>query len=269
MKDSPNYAKQLINGFLQRELTLFKNQFDESPVPEIQDSRSLSIAWVCFYFKELITTESTKRIIDYVDEVYQTENYTTHGWFRISSLQASAFILTGDVHYANSLLQHIDCGQGWARGFVIESAAIICPLVKFQNTYLQKATEANLKYSHGMDEECTILYLCTEGSAEEKQNWLNRQLEIDTKEYHKRFFEKLKTSGKLYQSEFFIKAFDRAKSYFLFKTICEPAYIEVQSQLFDNTAVGFEQLLKKEKEHPLSDVFIDLSFLKTEQQLKI
>jgi hypothetical protein len=269
MKGTINYAKQLINGFLQRELVLFKNQFNESPVPEIQDSRSLSIAWVCFYFKELITTETAKQISDYVDEIYQIENYTTHGWYRISSLQASAFILTGNKHYANSLLQHLDCGQSWARGFIIESAAIICPLLKFQNTFLQKSTESNLKYIHGMDEECTILYLCTVGTLEEKQNWLSQQIEINTKEFHQRFFEILQTSGKLYKSEFFIRAFDKAKSYFLFKTICEPTFIEVQPQLFDDTAVRFEQLLKTEKEHPLSDVYIDLSFLKTEQESKI
>lgn len=269
MKGTINYAKQLINGFLQRELTLFKRQFDESPFPEIQDRRSLSIAWVCFYFSEMITTETTIQITDYVKDVYQSENYTTHGWYKISSLQAAAFILTNDIHYANSLVQHMDCGQGWARGFIIESAAIICPLLTFQNTYLQKATEANLKYSHVFDEDCTILYLCTVGSSEEKQNWLNQQVEIETKENHKRFFEKLKTSGELYKSEFFIKAFDKAKSYFIFKTICEPAYIEIQPQLFDNAPIGFEQLLRKEKEHPLSDVYIDLSFLKTEQQFKM
>jgi len=269
MKDASISAKQLVNGFLQRELTLFKNQFNENPVLEIQDNRSLSIAWVCFYFSELITTETANLITNYVDEVYQTENYTTHGWFRISSLQASAFIITGNLHYANSLFQHLDCGQSWARGHIIASSAIICPLVKFPNEYLQKATEANLKYSHGMDEECTILYLCTVGSSVEKQNWLSQQIEINTKEYHQRFFKKLQTSDNLYISEFFIRAFDKAKSYFLFKTICEPNFIEVQSQLFDDAAVRFEQLLKTEKEHPLSDVYIDLSFLKTEQKSKI
>lgn len=196
-------SKQLINGFIKSELELFKKQFDESPVPEIQDVRSLAIAWVCYYFKESITNENSSALIEFVDDVYSYKNYTTHSWLRISSLQASVFILTGDVHYANSLLQHIDCGQGWARGFILQAASIITLLISFGNTYLQEATETNIKYSHAYYKENIILYLKTKGAKEEKISWLENQIIADERDYHTKFYDELKKVGQFYQFRFF------------------------------------------------------------------
>jgi hypothetical protein len=246
MKPVTNYSKNLINGFLQTELSLFKNQYDEVPVPKIQDIRSLAMAWVCYYFKELVINETKTKITDFVNEVYYREDYNTHGWYIIPSLQAAAFILTGNIFYANSLLQHISCGQSWARTFIIESAGLICPLLHFDNPYLRKGTEKNIEYCHDLYEECTLLYLFAKGSIQEKLNWLNRQIEIDTRGHHKEFFEKLKNTGN-YKSDFFIRAFNKAKSYFLFKIICNPSYMEVYPGLFDNIGLNFEQQCIKEK----------------------
>jgi len=268
MKLRTNYSKNLINGFLQTELSLFKNQFDEFPSPEIQDIRSLSIAWASYYFKELVTDETEKKITNFVDEVYYRENYNTHGWYIIPSLQAAAFILTGNIFYANSLLEHISCGQSWARISIIESAGLICPLLQFDNPYLRKGTERNIEYCHGMFEECTLLYISTKGSIQEKLNWLNRQIENDTGGHYKEFFEKLKNTGNYYKSDFFIRAFNKAKSYFLFKIICKPSYMEVHPGLFDNIELNFEQQCIKEKQHPLSDSYINLKFLIAEMTSK-
>jgi hypothetical protein len=194
-------SKQLLNGFVKTELELFKKQFDESPVPEIQDVRSLAIAWICYYFKDSITKENSSAIIQFVDNVYSRENYNTHGWLRISALQAAAFILTSDTYYANSLIQLIDCSQSLARAFIIKSAGIICPLLSFNNQYLKEATEKNIENSHLFYQENIILYLSTKGTAVEKINWLEYQIRIDEKYYHKMFFDGLKTAGKLYPSD--------------------------------------------------------------------
>jgi len=257
-------SKQLINGFIKSELELFKKQFEESPVPAIQDDRSLAIAWVCYYFKDSITNENSSAIIQFVDDVYSSENYTTHGWIRISALQAAAFILTSDIYYANSLIQHIDCGQGWARGFIIESTSIICPLLSFDNQHLKKATETNLEYSHAYYKENVMLYLSTKGTAEEKTNWLNHQISISEKEYHKEFYKRLKSAGNLNQSGFFVSTFNKAKSYLIFKLFSNPLLAEIQPTLFDDTEVNFSLLIELENKHPLNDYYIDLSFLKNE-----
>lgn len=254
--------KQLINGFIESELELYKMQFDESPVPEIQDERSLAIAWLCYYFKDSISNENSSAIIQFVDEVYSSDKYSTHGWMRISALQAAAFILTSDIFYANSLLQHIDCRQHWARGFIIESAGIICPLISFDNQQLKAATETNIKYSHGLYEENIILYLSTNGTSEDKVNWLEHQISIDENELAiKKFLNSLKAAGRLNQSGFFVRTFSKAKSYIIFKMLSQPLLAEIQLKLFDKADINLKELTDLEKNHPLNDYYIDLSFL--------
>lgn len=260
-----NLSKQIINGFIQMELELFKKDFNEDPITEIQEIRSLSIAWVCYYFKEAISNENIESIRDFVDYVYSMENYNTHGWIRISALQASSFILTSDIFYANILIQHVGCGQSWARGFIIESTAIICPLLSFQNQYLKKATEQNLLYSQVYYEENTILFLSSTGSPDEKKEWMKTQLVEDTKEDHREFYRVLIKEGKYNNSGFFINAFNKAKSYFIFKIMSEPKMIEIETTLFDDLELNFSDLFEKGKSHPLNDYYIDLSFLRDEK----
>ncbi len=257
-------SKQLINGFVQSEFELFKKDFDECFVPEIQDIRSTAIAWLCYYFKESITSENSLKIIQYVDDVYSRENYSYHGWLRISALQAAAYILTSDIHYANILIQHIDCMQSWARSHVIRSAGIICPLLSFNNQYLKKATENNIKYSHFYYEENILLFLSTKGRADEKRKWLEQQIQYDKKAYHTKLFNRLKTDDKYHQSGFFISAFSNAKSYLIFKILSKPHIFKTQPEIFDEAILNFEDLKITEKKHPLSDYYIDLSFLKNE-----
>lgn len=254
-------SKQLINGFISSELDLFKKQFDESPVTKIQDIRSLAIAWLCYYFKDSISKENSAEIIEFVDDVYSLDNYTTHGWSRISALQTAAFILTTDIHYANSLIQHLDCRQSLARGFILKSAGIICPLLSFNNPYLKEATENNIKYSHGYYKENIILYLSTKGTVEEKLNWLEYQISIDEKDYHRKFFNSLKAAGRFNESGFFVSTFNNVKSYIIFKLFSQPVLAEVQTKLFAEADINFNDLIDHEKKHPLNDYFIDLSFL--------
>lgn len=254
-------SNQLINGFIKSELELFKEQFYEGPIPTIQDERGWAIAWLCYYFKNSISSENISSIFNFVNNVYSSDNYNTHGWLRISALQASAFILTSDIFYANSLIQHIDCSQSLSRGYVLRSAGIICPLLSFDNQLLRTATETNIKSSHNYYEENIILYLLTNGSREEKVNWLEYQISIDEKNYHKKFFDSIKKSGKYYKSGFFVNTFNKAKSYILFKMFSQPSVDMFQPKLFDESEIDFYKLAEVENKHPLSDYYIDLSFL--------
>lgn len=258
-------SEQLINRFIETELELFKKQFGESPVPAIQDDRSLAIAWLCYYFKELVSNENAFSVINFVDEVYSAKNYCTHGYHRISALQAAAFILTKDIYYANSLIENIDCKFSLARIFVIKSVGIICPLISFDNLLLKEATENNIKNSHTHCESSVILYLSTQGKAEEKIKWLEFQISIDEEGRHKEFFSKLKKAGSLIQSGVFVSTFSRAKSYLLFKMLSQPLLAEFQIKLFDDVGVDFNRLVELETKHPLSDYFIDMGFLNNGQ----
>jgi len=257
--------KQMINGFIKSELELFKQHFDDSPVPEIQDERSIAIAWLCYYFKDSVTSENSSAIIQFVDHVAAMENYTHHGWFRISALQAAAFILTSDIYYANSLIQHVDCGQSTARRFIIECASIICPLLSFDNQQLKKATEKNIDYAHGLFEESSVLYLSTDGTAKEKSRWLDNQISLSETDSRSEILLSLKTAGRFYKSGFFSSAFNRAKSYVIFKMFSRPVLADIQLQLFDNTEIHFAELTTLEKKHPLHDYYIDMSFSANEE----
>jgi hypothetical protein len=254
-------SKQIINGFIQTELELFKKQFDETFIDEIQDERSLAIAWVCYYFKDIIYIENSRNIIDFVDEVYERENYITHGWSRISALQAAAFILTSDVFYANCLIQHLDCGQSSARGFIIKSTGLICPLLHFDNKYLKIATENNIKHSHGYYTESTIILLLSKGTISEKLEWLNNQIKTVKHDSHLELYNKIISSNGLFPCGFFVSSFNKAKSYFIFKILSEPVLAVGQPELFDEIKITFDDLIALEKKHPLNDFYIDLDFL--------
>lgn len=256
-----NIIKQLINGFIKSELDLFKKRFYESTAPEIQDRRSLAIAWVCYYYKDFITTTNKLSIVKFVDSVYKNDQYTTKGWYRISALESAAYIISSNIDYANRMVQSIACGQSWARGFILESAGIICPLLSFKNLYLKRATETNIRMGQGGYEESIILYLSSKGTLKEKKNWIEQRC-LDQKGFGKEFCDKLKNNSYLYETQLFIKELNLAKSYFIFKLTCHPTLDTIEVDLFDEIQPCFEELIEKENKHPLKDYYFDLSFLK-------
>ena len=262
-----NLSKQLINGFINSELELFKEQFDERSIPEVQDNRGLAIAWLCYFFRDSITNENSTAIIQFVDNIYVKDNYNTHGWIRIPALQAAAFILTSDIYYANNLVKLIACEQSWARGFILESVGIICPLLSFKNQYLEEAIETTINRNFGYWEDSIIFYLTTKGSVEDKINWFEHQYGMDDQGHHKKFLDELKTAGRLCKSGFFVRSFNKVKSYLIFKIISQPVFAEFQGKLFSEPEPEFEfnELIEMEKKHPLNDYFIDLSFLNNDK----
>ncbi len=257
-------SKQIINGFVSSELKLFQSQYSVRPVPELQDIRGMSIAWTCYYFKDHISRDNVFEITRFLYETYSSNYYEVHGWHMVSAIEAAAFILTSDIYYANRLIRHIGCEFSLGRFYIIRSAGLICPLISFDNEYLKQATEYNVQRSHGGYEENVILFLLSIGNREDKIDWLENQIKIDEKNYHTKFFNKLKTSGDLFHSSFFISEFNDAKSYFIFKVLSEQMNKEVQLELFDDTEFNFEELMLKEKSHPLSRCYIDFRFLKVE-----
>ncbi len=255
-------SNQLINGFLKSELALFKKHYEDTPVSELQEDRGLSIAWICYYFNERISTENLEEIVRIVEEVYSRGDYQFHGWFRISALEAAAYIITSEIHYHNNLIGHLSCGQSWARGFMVESASIICPLLNFKNNRLKSAIELNLVHNQAYCEQTTLLYLSTRGESEEKKQWLENLILSDEAGMNKVFCIKLKNAGDHFSNGYFIGVFNRIKSYIISKILLQPVMIEPSHSLFDTVESGFSDFLKLEKEHPLNRRFFDLHFLK-------
>ena len=250
----------MINGFFHSELEQFKNNYSEQPIEKIQDTRGLAIAWVSYYFKELVSDENISEIKKYVNSLMYKEGYNTVGWSRLPALLVAAFILDNNTSLRDNLLETISCGQSLDRLYIIRSAAILCPLLNFNNEILRKGTEFNIKHSHGWFEENTVFYLCSKGEREQKKEWLQK-MKMRYSKYHSEFFETLFKSGKYYKNSFFLETFNTAKSYFLFKILGEPTKAIYQPQMFSPEKLTFNSLIEKEKAHPLSDGYIDLSFL--------
>jgi hypothetical protein len=86
-------SKQLINGFIKSELEFFIKQFDEILVTEFQEKRSLAIAWLCYFFKDIVSNENSSAIIQFVDNLDSKENYNTHNWYKVSALKTASFYI--------------------------------------------------------------------------------------------------------------------------------------------------------------------------------
>ncbi len=255
-------SKQLINGFIKSELEDFIKQFDETPIKEKQETRSLAIAWLCYFFKDIITNENLSAIVDFVDDVETRKNYKTHGWYRVSALQAASFVISSDIYYANMLIHNIKCGRSWAIGYILSSSAIICPLLSFDNMYLKNATETNIKHHQAYYTESAILYLSTNGTVEEKQRWFENIIDTLCRKADSKVINKFKEWATICETTFFVNTFNRIKSYILFKILAEPIVENHQLNIYDYLNAGFDRLLDAENDHPLNRCYIDFGFLK-------
>ncbi|MFH5884694.1 hypothetical protein ACG2F4_10310 [Halalkalibaculum sp. DA3122] len=263
--NSKDIGVQLINGFLETELAAFNDQYREADSLSSQYRRSFSIAWVCYFLEPWVSDSFKKALSAFVSNVMDEEDYDTFGWQRIPSLQAASFLLTANEEHRDDLLKHISCGQSTVRPFMIRSAALIAPLLSFNNKYLKRAAEKNIEVIHGYYEESTVLYLCTDGDREQKKRWaltFKKKARAQQVEAFQRFFEE----NKDYRNTFFADEFAEAKSYFIFKLFSNPVLSKYQSagEPF-NPSENFSSLTEKENKHPLSKAHIDLSCLKKEK----
>lgn len=246
-----NFQKRVINGFIREELTLFRVSFDLTPYPEVQDRRSFAIAWLCLLFDNIISTENRKSIIKFVDEIQSREDYSTVGWYRISAFQAAAYILSGQIHYATKLLSNIGCGQSWARGYIHESASLICTLLSFDNQILKKEVETNLIRAQNYYIESTLLLLATKGNPNHKRDWLDVVHDKCQLSSSLKFIEELqRNQGQ--STGFYVDAFNAAKSYLILKMLCKPVFESEEISLFRNEALDFDQIHRMERKHPLN-----------------
>jgi hypothetical protein len=255
------FGKNLINGFLQSELELFRQEIDAESVSENQELRGFAIAWISYYFNELITTETRNKIIGFVNKQYNidVDEFCVKYWYRIPSLETAAFILSRDEYYANRMLQRLDCGQSWARWEFINCAGLIAPRLQFYNTVLRISVERNMEYSQFGYKECILLYLCTMGEIKDKNEWIIKQMVKGNHQTHHDDIWKNIKSG-LTPITLFCNAFSKAKSYFLFKIMTNPVFQQESLDMFEEK-YDFEALIRRENAHPLSSGHFDSKFL--------
>ncbi|MBN2571892.1 MAG: hypothetical protein JXA68_07160 [Ignavibacteriales bacterium] len=262
-----NNAIKLINGFLYSELNEFKNGYYGDHNFKIQDLRSLSIAWVSYYFKDYIFEEIISSLQNFIDDVKKEKDFDTNGWFKIPALQSSAYIFTSNNSHINSLFSNISCHQSIHRLFIIESLSILCPLLPNYITLsygseLRNSTIENFKHMHFYREENLIFLLSCEGSTEEKIIFFNELIN----KYGCQKDNLLNTfiNNSFYRNSFFLDSFSKSKSYFLFKLLTSPIlYEQDQIPLFPDFPENyFDILIEKENNHPLNTSYFDFGYLK-------
>ncbi len=256
-----NLSNQIINCFISKELRLFKEQFGRTIVTDIQDIRGLSIAWMCYFFENNISDENALAIIEFVDKVQAREDYNEKCWYRIPALQAAAFIFTSKIFYADKLVCNVGCIQSWAKGLIIQSAGIICPLLSFNNKYLRKSVELNIENHQQYWEASILLYLNARGSTKEKEIWIEQQLHLYEGGSRDEFLKTIKLSSH-YEECMFINAWNRVKSYIIFKLLSEPLIVNSQPTLFGEHEIDLSELIQKDNSHPLNTCLFNINNMK-------
>lgn len=248
------YKKQvtdIVNFVIETELEQFKQDFDLAPIPVSQDLSSLSIEWLCYYFKENVSKTNLTAITSFVDEIRIKENYNVHGWMRIAALQGAAYVLTGDENYLIPLLENIACMQSTTRVFMLQSVSVIAPLLDFENDYLKEAVELNVYHNHDCADESILLLLSTNGPDELKMEWLKYELagkQTNSTALLKVLLEK----NSVVDNDFYQSIFNEIKNHILFRILKHSYSFNNQTSLFsDNKRVFPKTLNSFQDNHPL------------------
>jgi len=229
-------SRKIVNFLIENFLSDFKKQFNEHPVPYIQDLRSLSIAWLCTYCGELVSKNNCKSIINFVDKVLDSEDYVTVGWSRIPALLSASYIITKKIHYLKILQRDITCGQSMNRLFVIESLSLISPDINFDEDF-KSYVEYNIKHNNSFADECIILLLSSKGSLSQKKKWVKSQIKLYENNNSLDLLKEL-DQGKFVRRYHFKEIFSDIQEYILFNIFTYPKKIKGQYTLFKGKPIS-------------------------------
>jgi len=225
---------EIINSIINKEFEQFKINFDIQPIPESQDISSLSIAWLCYSFKERISKENQSSIKKFCDDILKSKEYNTKGWSRIPAILAANFVLTNKEKYLNEILKNISCHQSSNRGFIMKSLSIISPLIPSDNEYLRNGTEINLIRNHGYSDTGVIIYMNTNGGIEEKREFL-REIIKKLPDSYDEFLNKI-LKGESVKDDFYNDTLNEVKSYILSEIFNNNSLMKVENISYDDAS---------------------------------
>jgi len=256
-------SSRLLNSFIETELNAIKEAYAASNLEDCHLDAGLAIAWSCYMFKNWVSEDISNELTEFAVELAHSND---NDWVWLASLLSAAHLVKENEDIRDQLLNQVSHGTAAHRYEVVRAVTFMVPTVSFSNSYLKKAVITNIERIQDLYEESVILYLCTEGSADDKRRWaLDAKKRFNKLDDHKTFFEELFQKNKYYQNAFFVDTFSAAKSYFIFRLLAEPTLGHKQSGLFNEKADAREivqNLQEREQNHPLSQSYIDLSCLK-------
>jgi len=224
---------RLINGFIETELNTIKEAYAKSNLEGDHLDASQGIVWACYMFKDWVNEGTSGELTEFAGELAHSDD---NDWVWLASLLSAAHLLKQNVDIRDRLLNQVIHGTAAYRYEVVRAVTFIVPTVSFSNSYLKKAVITNIERIQDLFEESVILYLCTEGSADDKRRWaLKAKQRFNEYDMHQTFFEKLFEKAKYYHNSFFADTFSAAKSYFIFKLFANPSLSNHKAELFNKT----------------------------------
>jgi hypothetical protein len=164
-----------VQQVLWTQLERFKGGFDETPIPEVQDLRGLSIAWIAVFFQEAVPSSFLDSLMELVLRLRSHEDFSHHGWFRLIPLDVALFALTGNRDWLCYVASNLGHGTSGHRDFVIRSFALVANRLTFDRLMLDR-TAYNLQVRHGGCEDLVILYAVSDQKGSEKKQQIAKWL---------------------------------------------------------------------------------------------
>ena len=98
----------LISKIIEQELEDFLENLHIHPAPDLQYSRSGLIAWFCVFFPKAVMKGQRDKIVDAVTELKSQDEYIVSDWYRLPFLEVSAYALTRNFNFLETIISNID-----------------------------------------------------------------------------------------------------------------------------------------------------------------
>jgi hypothetical protein len=251
----------IVNKFLVIEIEEWRKELLKKSGDYTSNLRGCSIAWVCYYFNELIYVETVRLMYDFRMEIKNGFYPEELIWHRVAALDAAMLFFDGAYTSADTSLGNLSCEGSGARSIILSSLAIACPVIHSDAYALRKSVERNLETWHMHYDDCLYFCLLAKGDEEEKRDWYYSLKSKFTDQSSVDFFNDFEKNLRLRRCSFFLGTFSQAKSYFLFKILNKDYLAGFENNHFIFDQLTTEELLLKERSHPLSSGYLDFSFL--------
>jgi hypothetical protein len=164
-----------VQRVLWNQLEHFQIGFDEHPIPENQDLRALSIAWIAVFLKEAVPPSFVETLMALVLRFRARADFSNFGWYRVSPLDIALFASTGDRAWLCDVASNLDHHKRSLRRFVVNSFALVANRVTFDREMLDR-TAHNLQVRHSGCEELAVLFATSDLTNAEKKKQISQWL---------------------------------------------------------------------------------------------
>lgn len=138
----------LISQIIEQELEDFLENLHIHPAPNLQYLRSGLIAWFCVFLPEAVMKGQRDKIIDAVTELKSQDDYTVSDWYRLPFLEVSAYALTRNLNFLETIISNIDHNSSQLRRILHAPLALVAPDLNFNTPGLHQGIVSNFAHAH-------------------------------------------------------------------------------------------------------------------------